>query len=297
LTYSRGVSLQNAVQEFLTSRRARLTPDRAGLPTYGERRRVTGLRREEVALLSGMSVDYYNRLERGNLRGVSESVLDALAQALQLDEAEQAHLQALARAANTRRQSESVGTVRPSVQRLLDTMTETAAAVFNPWMDILATNHLGRVLFAGAFDGLPNLARYAFLDPRAREFYPDWGPAADDAVAVLRAATGTIPDSPELASLIAELSLGSSEFVTRWKKHDVRFHLTGTKTLHHPVVGELTLSFEAMSLLQDPGLTILAYSAAAGSASEDALRMLASQEATQVHGGVWAGRAAGQLSR
>ena len=273
------MSLQNDVQDFLTSRRARLTPDKAGLPTYGERRRVTGLRREEVALLAGMSVDYYNRLERGNLRGVSESVLDGLAQALRLDQAEQTHLHALARAANTKHHRPSTSTVRPGVQRLLDTMTESAAAVFNPWMDILATNHLGRALFAEVFDGPANLARYAFLDPRAREFYPDWDSSADDAVAVLRSATGTVPDSPELAGLIAELCESSDDFGNRWKKHDIRFHLTGTKTLHHPVVGGLTLSFEALDLLQDPGLTILAYSAAAGSPSEEALRRLAAQPA------------------
>ncbi|GLY00670.1 MULTISPECIES: helix-turn-helix transcriptional regulator [Actinoplanes] len=267
---------QNDIRAFLTSRRARITPDRAGLPTYGGRRRVAGLRREEVALLAGVSVDYYNQIERGHLRGVSEQVLDAVSQALQLDDAEREHLHHLARATSSGPGDHPSRTVRPGVQRLLDTMTGSAVAVFTPWMQILATNDLGRALFTEAFDhsDQPNLARYAFLDPRARHFHQDWNAATDEAVTVLRSATGLFPDNTDLTSLITELVEHSADFRDRWARHDVRFHRTGTKVFHHAAVGELVLPYEALEITQDPGLTIVAYTAEAGSASDDRLRNL-----------------------
>ncbi|MFK0170613.1 helix-turn-helix domain-containing protein [Streptomyces sp. NPDC090306] len=281
------MTLQTDVRDFLTSRRARITPEQLALPAYGRKRRVPGLRREEVALLAGMSVDYYNQLERGNLRGVSESVLVSVARVLRLDEAEHSHLFDLWRAANAGPSGERrtlTGTVRPGLRRLLDAMTEAPAGILNHRMDILAANRLGRALFSDVLSGSGNLAHFAFLDPRGRDLYADWDEAADDAVAVLRTATGSNPEDPELSALVAELSTRSEEFRTRWAAYDVRFHRTGTKRLHHPVAGVLDLSFEAMDIAPDPGLVLLAYTAPVGSPSADALRTLANWAVTQERG-------------
>ncbi|MFE9910744.1 helix-turn-helix transcriptional regulator [Streptomyces clavifer] len=278
------MSQQSDVRDFLTSRRARMTPEQAALPAHGGRRRVPGLRREEVALLAGMSVDYYNQLERGTLRGVSEGVLDSVARVLRLNEAERSHLFDLWRAANAapaRRRHTTTRTVRPGLQRLLDAMTEAPAGILNHRMDILAANLLGRALFSHALSGSGNLARFAFLDARARDLYLDWDGAADDSVAILRTATGSNPHDPELSALVSELSTHSEDFRTRWAAYEVRFHRTGTKRLRHPVAGVLDLSFEAVELAADPGLALLAYTAAAGSHSEDALRLLTSWAMTQ----------------
>jgi hypothetical protein len=218
------MTLQNDVRDFLMSRRARITPENAGLPAYGGKRRVTGLRREEVALLAGVSVDYYNRLERGNLRGVSEGVLDSVARVLQLDEVEHAHLRDLARAANAapaKRRRASPQSVRPSLQRLLDAMTETAAGVLNNRLDVLATNRLGRALYAGIFSGSEqpaNLARFAFLGPRGKDIYADWEATAEDTVAILRSAAGSNPYDRDLSNLIGELSTRSEDFRSRWRR-------------------------------------------------------------------------------
>jgi transcriptional regulator with XRE-family HTH domain len=284
------VDNRGEVRDFLASRRARITPERAGLPVYGGHRRVPGLRREEVALLAGVSVDYYTRLERGNLTGVSENVLDALARALQLDEAERAHLFDLARTAGTAparaRRRTPQPQVRRSVQAMLDAMTGAPAVVRNGRLDILATNALGRALYSELYrDPVrpANHARFAFLDPRAHDFWVDWERAANDTVGILRAEAGRDPYDRSLTDLVGELSTRSEEFRTRWAAHDVRFHRTGRKTLNHPVVGELDLEFEAMSLTSDPDLTFVAYTAEPGSATADALRMLASWAATQDH--------------
>jgi len=274
-------------REFLSSRRAKITPEMAGLPTYGGRRRVAGLRREEVALLAGVSVDYYTRLERGNLSGVSESVLDSLARALQLDEAERAHLFDLARAANTSprtRRRSAPRQVRPSLQRLLDSITTAPAWVRNGRMDFLAANRLGYALYSEVFaDPVrpANNARYVFLDPRSQSFYSDWEQGANDLVAILRSEAGRDPYDRDLHDLIGELSTRSETFRTRWASHNVRFHRTGIKRLHHPVVGDLELTYEAMEFPADPGLTMFVYTAEPGSASEDALKLLASWAATQ----------------
>jgi transcriptional regulator with XRE-family HTH domain len=280
------VDTRNEIREFLTSRRARITPERAGLQWYGENRRVPGLRREEVALLAGVSVDYYTRLERGNLGGVSESVLEALARALQLDEAERAHLFDLARAAGTTARTRRRPTkqrVRPSVQHFLDAITDAPAVVQNGRLDILAANALGRAFYSEMYaDPVRpvNHARFVFLNPRAHEFYRDWERAANDTVAILRSEAGRDPYDRGLSDLVGELSTQSEEFRTRWAAHNVRLHQTGAKHVHHPVVGDLSLTFEMLELSADAGLTLLTYTAEPGSKSEEALNLLASWTAT-----------------
>jgi len=280
------VDNRTEVREFLASRRAKLTPQQAGLSAYGGNQRVSGLRREEVALLAGLSVDYYTRLERGNLKGASDSVLDALANALQLDTAERAHLFDLARAANASGQKPrrpSPQQVRPGVHRILDAMTAAPAWVRNGRADFLAANRLGYALYAPVFDDPvrpANTARFAFLDPRATEFYLDWESTANDMVGVLRAEAGRNPYDRGLTDLIGELSTRSETFRTRWAAHNVRFHRTGRKRLHHPVVGDLDLAYEAMELPSDPGLTLLAYTAEPATPTHDALSLLASWAAT-----------------
>jgi transcriptional regulator with XRE-family HTH domain len=280
------VDTKSEIREFLTSRRAKITPEQAGLPVYGGSRRVPGLRREEVSLLAGVSVDYYTRLERGNMNGVSEIVLEALARALQLDEAERAHLFDLARAAGpmarTRRRS-APKQVRPSVRRILDAMTDAPALVQNGRLDILAANRLGRALYSELYldpTRPVNHARFTFLDPRAHDFYPDWDRAANDGVALLRAEAGRYPYDRGLTDLVGELSTRSEEFRVLWAAHNVRFHQTGAKRFHHPVVGDLSLTFEMLELTADPGLNLLAYSAEPASRSEEALNLLGSWAAT-----------------
>ena len=280
------VDNRNDIRDFLASRRARITPEQAGLPAYGGNRRVLGLRREEVALLAGVSVDYYTRLERGNLKGVSEGVLEAVARALQLDEAEHAHLFDLAGAANTTprtRRRPGTQRVRPSVQRLLDAMTGAPAYLRNGRLDLLAANRLGHALYSEVFTDPvrpANAARFVFLNPRSADFYVDWERVANDSVAILRAAAGRDPYDRALTDLIGELSTRSEEFRTRWAAHNVRFHRTGIKRLHHPVVGDLDLTFEALELPADPGLRITTYTAEPGSPSQDGLNLLASWAAT-----------------
>jgi len=278
----------NEIRDFLVSRRARITPEQAGLPAYGGNRRVAGLRREEVALLAGVSIDYYVRLERGRAPGASESVLEGIARALHLDEAERAHLFDLARAAAgspAARPPRRPGTqqVRPSVRRILDSMTTTPAYVRNARLDILAANRLAAALFAPILTSPAqpvNNARFLFLDPAAPDFYPDWERQAQDVVAMLRTEAGHSPHDRALSNLIGELSTRSENFRTWWAAHNVRFHRTGTKRFHHPVVGDLTLTYEALDLAADSGLRISAYTAAPGSPADDALKLLATWAAT-----------------
>ncbi|MGZ6705413.1 MAG: helix-turn-helix transcriptional regulator [Solirubrobacteraceae bacterium] len=274
----------NDIAEFLTSRRAKVTPEQVGLPTYGPRR-VPGLRREEVASLAGVSVEYYKRLERGNVSGASESVLEALAQALQLDDAERAHLFDLARAANAiapKRRRPVQQRVRPVVHRILESIT-TPAIVRNSRVDYLAANPLGRALYAPLFDSREqpaNSARFTFLDPAAQDFYVDWERMAKDLVAHLRSEAGRNPHDRGLSDLIGELSVRSTEFRTWWAAHNVRYHQTGTKRLHHPIVGDLELSYEVMELSADAGVTMSVYSAEPGSRSQQALDLLGSWAST-----------------
>jgi len=274
------------IREFLTTRRAKVTPERAGLPTFGRHRRVAGLRREEVALLAGISVEYYTRLERGNARGVSDSVLDAVCTALQMNDAERDHLLDLVRAANADRpprRTSSPQKVRPSIARLADAMNPIPVIVRNGRLDLLYANDMGRALFSEVFRDPrgPNNARFTFLDPRSRLFWPDWERAASDTVAMLHAEAGRNPYDRSLAELIGELSTRSDEFRVRWAAHDVKNHRSGTKQLRHPLVGELTLTFESLELSADPGLSMSTYAAEPGSASEARLVELAEWAATR----------------
>jgi transcriptional regulator with XRE-family HTH domain len=276
------------VREFLTSRRAKISPERAGLPAVG-RRRVPGLRRSEVAALAGMSVEYYAKLERGTLAGVSAGVLDALARALQLDDAERRHLLRLAHEADgsnriLRRPRAEEWTVRPSLQWTLDAITTAPAIVGNDRLDFLAANHLGRALYADMLldpTAKPNFARYTFFDSSARRFYSDWDLAADMTVANLRTAAGRDPHDRRLHELVGELSTRSEEFRRRWQAHDVRTHGTGVKHVHHRVVGDLELAYEGLDLRAEPGLTLTVYSAEPSSPTAHALALLASWAATE----------------
>ncbi len=271
------------LREFLRTRRARLSPEAVGLDPGDRRRRVPGLRREELAQLAGVSVDYYVRLEQGRGTSVSESVLDAIARALQLDEDERAHLLDLARPAARarRRPAPRPQRVRPGVRILLDTLQQPAF-VLGRRMDVLATNRLSRALLCD-FDALPpgerNHARWVFLDPATRELFPDWEDVARDSVAELRMDAGRYPDDPELSSLIGELSVKSPEFRTWWASHDVLRRTHGAKRYHHPVVGEMTIAYEALPLPDAPEQTLYLLTPEPGSPSAAALDLLASWSA------------------
>jgi hypothetical protein len=281
------VDQRKDIQDFLVSRRARVTPEQAGLRSYGGTRRVPGLRREEVALLAGMSVDYYGRLERGNLSGASESVLEGVARALQLDDAERQHLFDLARRAGTSaprrpRRPKTPSAPRPAVISILTGLT-IPAYVRTSGMDIVAANELCRALYGGALDQnrLPlNLARYLFLDPHSRGFFLDWDHVADDLVGSLRVQVGRDPRDKGLSDLVGELSTRSDEFVARWARQNVLLHQTSRKRLHNNVVGDIELTGNALELPGD-GLTLIAYTADVGSQAEDQLQLLAAWAATQ----------------
>jgi transcriptional regulator with XRE-family HTH domain len=274
------------IRDFLVSRRARLAPEQSGLPVFGSNRRVKGLRREEVAMLAGISAEYYVRIERGNLRGVSQDVLDGIARALQLHEAERSHLNDLARSVNatgptTRRPKQE--RVPPGVQRILDSLIGAPAFVLNARADLLGANQLGQALFSDVFadiDRPVNMARFAFLNPKAPEFFIEWDNVANDVIGVLRAEAGRDPYDKRLSDLIGELSTRSQEFRGRWAAHDVKLHRTGTKRFHHPLVGDLTLAYESLQLTGDPGQQIVVYTAEPASPSQQALDLLASWTST-----------------
>jgi hypothetical protein len=276
------------IREFLMTRRARLTPEQAGLPDFGGRRRVTGLRREEVALVAGISVEYYTRLERGNASGVSESVLDGISRALQLDDAEQAHLHDLVRAATgspgvVRRGTSKAAQVTAGIRQMIDAMKEVAVLIQNGRGDIVAANSLGEALYSEMFDQPqrpPNFGRFVFLDPRSQEFYLNWDDSARQTVALLRSEAGRAPDDRALSNLVGELSTRSETFRNLWAAHNVREHRTGVKEVHHPIVGDMTLSFEGLQLTGARGLLMLPYSAEPASASHDKLQLLAHWSAT-----------------
>lgn len=272
------------VREFLRTRRDRITPEQAGI-IGGGHRRVPGLRREEVAFLAGVSVDYYARLERGNLAGVSDEVLSAIGTVLRLDDAEATYLQDLARAAQPqpvarRRKPARENAIRPSLQRFLDSITGSAVWIRNERMDFIAGNALGRAVYAPVLEDPSsqggNNALFAFLSPAARNYYIDWDKGADDIVATLRLSTGKNPRDKGLSDLIGELVTRSDEFSRRWASHNVRFHRSGIKRLHHPLVGDLELSYEAMQLPDSPGWTMFAFTAEPGTPSDERLKMLGS---------------------
>jgi transcriptional regulator with XRE-family HTH domain len=280
------VNNRDEVREFLVSRRAKITTQQAGLPDVGARR-VPGLRRGEVAALAGVSVEYYAKLERGAIAGASAAVLDAIARALQLDDAERAHLFHLAHAADgttagmrPRRRPSKRWAPRPSLQWVLDRFT-APAIVRNGRMDLLAVNHLGRAMhaavYAAAGGGQPNFARFTFLHlDAAQDFYPDWDGAADTCVAILRTEAGRDPHDKDLHDLVGELSTRSDHFRRRWSAHDVRYHGAGTKVFHHHDVGDLQLAYESVDMISDPGLTLTLYAAEPASPTAHALDLLAS---------------------
>nr|WP_308043566.1 helix-turn-helix transcriptional regulator [Streptomyces olivaceus] len=277
------MDLRTEIKEFLSSRRARIAPDRAGLPSYGGNRRVKGLRREEVALLAGVSVDYYVRMERGSLGGASDGVLDALASALQLDEAERDHLFHLARRTGgpggPRRRRPAV-TVRPALQRVLDALTDAPAWICNGRYDVLAVNRLARALFSPVLADTrrpANTARFVYLEPdAAAEFFVDYDRIACDVAAKLRMEAGRNPHDEELIALVGELSTRSDLFRQRWASRDVRLHRSGRKRVDHPVAGRLDLDVESMEMPAEPGLLLNVYTAPAGTATADGLALLAS---------------------
>lgn len=279
------------VREFLVSRRAKLSPADVGLPDIGQRR-VPGLRRGEVAALAGVSIEYYAKLERGALAGVSPSVLDAIARALRLDDAERAHLFHLAQAADgtiamlrPKPQSRRSWTPRPSLQWVLDTITHGPAIVRNGRMDLLATNALGRAMHDSMYErntspAPPNFARYTFLDDDSHRFYPNWDAAADICVSILRTEAGRDPHDKVMHDLVGELATRSVEFRRRWSSHDVRLHGAGIKHFHHSAVGNLELAYESVELVSEPGLSLTIYAAEPASPTAEALVLLASWTAT-----------------
>ncbi|MDH6134052.1 transcriptional regulator with XRE-family HTH domain [Kitasatospora sp. MAA4] len=272
------------LSEFLRSRRARLRPEDVGLSPHGGRRRVPGLRREELAQLAGVSVAYYTRLEQGHGQNVSATVLEAIARALRLTQAEREHLAHLTKPVHRRsRASSRPQRVRPSLQWLIDSMEGVPVVVLGRRLDIIAWNRLGCAMF-GDFAAMPaeqrNLAWQVFLVPDAHELYDNWEGKAADVVASLRLDAGLWPDDPRLASLIGELSVKSEEFRRLWASHDVRDKGHGVKDLHHPVAGRLTLAYETLRLPSDPDQVLLAYHAEPGSPSAESLRLLASWTAT-----------------
>lgn len=273
---------KSEVHDFLTTRRARLSPEEAGI-IGGGRRRVAGLRREEVAMIAGMSTDYYAKMERGNLAGVSAEVLDALALALHLNESETEHLHDLARAAGPapirRRPKSLTTTVRPSLQRFIDTNTGTPIVVQNTRADILATNALGAALMSPLLESPANQrnnARFTFLSPASQNFYAEWEKGADSLVASFRNAAGKNPHDRALTDLIGELVTRSDEFRTRWAAHDVRPHRSGTKRIRHPAVGDLEFTYEGMEIPNTDGWMLYAYTTEPGSPTEERIALLGS---------------------
>ncbi|MBP2381260.1 helix-turn-helix domain-containing protein [Brachybacterium sacelli] len=279
------------VREFLMSRRAKVTPEDVGLPAGGARR-VSGLRRSEVAALAGVSVEYYAKLERGAIAGASASVLDAVVCALLLDETERRHLLDLARAADgiptsgrpRRRGAAAPAPMRPALHWALDSLTDGVAFVRDQYQNLLATNELGHAFYSPVIgDGgrVPNLARFQFLDPAAQDFYPEWERFAEMCVGSMRVEAGRDPHDATLQDLVGELSTCSDTFRRLWGAHDVRTHGAGTKRFHHPVVGELTLAYEELAITAEPGRAVIVYTAEPGSTSQERLRLLASWQASR----------------
>jgi transcriptional regulator with XRE-family HTH domain len=291
MTHTEAVTQRRELGEFLASRRAKLRPEQAGI-SAGSRRRVAGLRRQEIAEIAGVSVDYYVRLEQGRAGNVSQAVLDAIARALQLDDDERSHLWALAHPASSRRPPERAQRVRPQLLRILDSL-DLPAVVIGRRMDILAWKRLGADLYGVDFDALPqelrNWPRLVFLrhvDPRA--LYPDWdrsdGPAI---VGYLRLDAGRHPDDPAMTALVEELSRHSPEFRRWWAAHDVRDESSGRKRINHPVAGELDLTFETLRPADDPDQALFVHTADPGSPTTDALRLLANWATGPTPAGIW----------
>ncbi|WP_425860279.1 helix-turn-helix transcriptional regulator [Arthrobacter sp. TWP1-1] len=272
------MQIEHEIRDFLMSRRARITPAQAGLPYVSGMRRVPGLRREEVAMLAGLSVEYYTRIERGTVGGASESVLDAIARTLQLSADERRHLENLSsNLTPSPRQKRSIGSqpITASVQQVLDSMA-VPAVVQNERLDVLAANPLGRALYEPLFSGQlqPNFARFAFLDSRAGDFYVNLDDARELCVAVLRATAGGDPKDQKTTELIDDLSLRSIDFRERWAKHNVHRHLRGRKVINHPIAGLLDVTYNDFALPGDPSVSITTYTADPGTPSADNLTLL-----------------------
>ncbi|ORX03031.1 XRE family transcriptional regulator [Mycobacterium triplex] len=275
------------IKDFLMSRRARISPAQVGLPP-GRRRRVPGLRREEVAQLAGVSIEYYTQVERGNVAGVSEDVLHAVARALQLGEAEETHLFDLVRAATSKGDRTRPGratdqTVPGGVRALLDSMVTAPAIVISGHLDLVAANALGRALYAPVFAGAkatPNLVRFMFLDAAAKQFFPDWAREADDVVSLLRAEAVRSPGSSAVTGLVDELATRSGQFRTSWAAQNVKAHRHGVKRFRHPDIGELSLIYNVLDITSGGGLSLIGHTAEPGSRSDQALRLLAGGTAT-----------------
>lgn len=275
-----------AIREFLSTRRDRVSPADAGLPATGTRRRVKGLRREEVASLAGVSPEYYIRLERGQATSPSAGVVDSIAAVLRLDDDERAHLDRLLAAltpeAHKRRKTATKDRVSPGIRVLLDSIEHLPAVVFNSRLDILAINDLGRALYGPVLDidGPANTARFLFLDEHAaRRLFPEWDRIANDTASMLRIEAGRRPDAPALIALIGELSTRSQAFRTRWAAHDVKTHRAGAKVFRHPVIGEITLPFENLSVDAAGDQVLTVFTPQPGSPEHDAIQLLASWNA------------------
>ncbi|MFD9335911.1 helix-turn-helix transcriptional regulator [Streptomyces sp. NPDC060028] len=270
--------------EFLRSRRARLRPEDVGLPDHGRHRRVPGLRREELALLAGVSVAYYTRLEQGSGHNVSAEILDAIARALRLGDTETEHLNHLAQPRpRKRRAAPRPQQVRPGVRTLLDAMEDVPAYLVGRRQDVIGWNRLAAAVF-GDFGALApkerNLVRLTFLDPATVELFTDWECRACEVVSNLRVYAGTHPDDEQLSALVGELSVKNEEFRRLWAAHTVGDNKThGVKRLRHPLVGELDLSFETLALPDDSAQFLVTYHPAPDSPSADALRLLSSWSA------------------
>jgi transcriptional regulator with XRE-family HTH domain len=278
------------IREFLSSRRARIAPEQTTLAAYGGNRRVKGLRREEVALLAGISVDYYVRLERGSLGGASPAVLDAVAGALQLDDAERRHLLHLARRfvkSGHKSRHGNNQTVRPALRQVLDAITDAPAWIGNGRFDVLAMNQLARALYSPVLADArrpANTARFVYLEPEAaKALFVDYDRIARDVAAKLRMEAGRNPHDDDLIALVGELSTCSEVFRQRWASQDVRLLQSGRKRVHHPIVGRLDLDYESMELAGEPDLRLNVYTAPAGTPTADGLTVLASWAASQGH--------------
>ncbi|GAB3615057.1 helix-turn-helix transcriptional regulator [Humibacter ginsengisoli] len=274
---SDGGGPQRDLREFLTSRRARVSPEASGLPNWGTRRRVSGLRREEVALLAGISTEYYTRLERGQVGALSPAVLNGIATALQLDQVERDHFTVLIEEAASARYRTEVAIpdeVPASIHHALDALTEAAAFVRNERLDVLAINRLGASLYEPLLrrdDNRRNLARFVFLDPASHDFYRDWDAIGLDAAGTLRALQSRARSDAQLSALVDELNERSEEFRAHWRRHDVRSYRSGRQPFHHPVVGDLELDYDAFESPATPGLVVVVYTAPDDAAREKLL--------------------------
>ena len=284
-----GLDRRADLSEFLRTRRARLKPQDVGLPDFGRHRRVPGLRREELAQLAGVSVAYYTRLEQGNGRNVSAEVLDAIARALRLSDAEHAHLMHLAKPKQLKKKPVARSQqVRPALRHLLDSIESVPAYIVGRRSDILAWNRMASALF-GDWAEMPaqerNWARMVFLRPEYRELYLEWQQKASDMVGYLRMDAGCHPDDPRLSALVGELSVKSEDFRRLWAAHDVKEKSYGVKRMRHPLVGDLTLSFETFRLVDDGEQSLVTYHAEPDTPSAEALRLLASWGADATRSG------------